>query len=107
MIRCVTQIGEGGIVTTTMLISPEVLDRINGAEGQFGEQRGAEIRDKLLTALAAMVIQSIDEFRAGPIFTSAADDRRIEADRQRILKSGQKPEIGTGEEPLDFGGRVK
>ena len=107
MIRCHTQIDDGGFVVCTMTVSPEILDRANLAVELIGEERGAEVRDRLLSALAAMVIQSIDEFRKGPIFTATADDRRIEREKQEIIRRGGPPEIGTGEEPLDFGGRVR
>jgi hypothetical protein len=110
-IRAVTQLAPGAVpateVTCTLTCPVEILERIQHAEEALGEQQGAIMRDRLLQALAAMVIASIDEFRMGPIFVSLDDDRRIEAERQRILKRGTPPDIGLGDEPLDFGGKVK
>jgi hypothetical protein len=96
-----------GNVQTVLTCPHEILERINNAEETLGEQRGALMRDKLLQAVAAMVIQSLDEFRSGPIFSSQMDDLRIAREREEIKQRGGPPDIGTGEEPLEFGGRVK
>jgi hypothetical protein len=107
-IRAATQAGtEAGTIQCVLTFPVEILDRVNRAEQTLGEQLGAVMRDRLLSALAAMVIASIDEYRMGPIFSAQSDDRRIEAEKQDIIASGEVPEIGTGDEPLDFGGRVK
>lgn len=41
---------------------------MNALEDQHGEQEGATRRNRLLEALAAMVIQSLDEFRGSDMF---------------------------------------
>lgn len=111
MIRAVTQALDTGAmvgeIECRLTLPVEILDRINRAENVLGEQMGAVMRDRLLQALAAMVIASIDEYRMGPLFSAQSQDREIERERQEIIKSGVPPEIGTGDEPLDFGGRVQ
>lgn len=67
-IRCVSVTDAGGNVHTTLSVPREVLDRVNSFEDVYGEQEGAVRRDRLLSALAAMVIQSLDEFRTTDIF---------------------------------------
>lgn len=66
-IRCVST-RKGDQVTTALYVPAEVLDRLNNAEDILGEQEGATMRDRTLQVLAAMVIQSIDEFRQGDLF---------------------------------------
>lgn len=97
-------------VIVTLNCPVAVLDRVNNAETLLGEQRAAQMRDRLLEAIAAMVIASLDEFRMGPIFQSSADERRLEAERQDRLgrEAEDEPRPGDdGEAPMEFGGRVK
>lgn len=105
---CVTQLQDPETVVTTMQIPVGILDRINNAEETFGEQEGSAMRDRLLQAIAAMVIQSIDSFRVSPIYAAAAQDRQIEAERQELLLKPPEPPVGddTDPPPLEFGSRV-
>lgn len=63
MIHAVSQRDEAGNAHCTLSLPQELLDRLNTAEDRLGEQEGAAYRDKVLTVLAGMVIQSIDAFR--------------------------------------------
>lgn len=67
IIRCVTVHDAEGNVHSTLSMPRVVVDRMNECEDEFGEQEGAKRRDRLLSALAAMVIQSIDSFRVSEI----------------------------------------
>lgn len=107
-INCVSQIDKDtGDIVTTLRMPAEVLDRINNAEDQLGEQEGAVMRDKLLQALAAMVIASVDGFRSDFGYSIGAQERKIRADHERIKAQGGPPQIGLGDEPLQFGSRVQ
>jgi hypothetical protein len=66
-IHAVTQADEEGNVHCTLSLPREVFDRMKGYEDQYGEQEGAKRRDRLLEALAAMVIGSIDNYRTSEI----------------------------------------
>lgn len=66
-IRCVTVHDAEGNVHSTLSMPHTVIERMNAWEDEFGEQEGAKRRDRLLSALAAMVIQSIDAFRTSEI----------------------------------------
>lgn len=70
-IRAVTVCDEQGNVHTTLSLPREVLTRLAEREVK-DEQDGAKYRDRLLQALASMVIQSIDEFRTTDIFSKGA-----------------------------------
>ena len=111
-LRCTSEMApDRSKVLVTHECPIEILDRVNNAEAVLGdEQEGARMRDRLLQAIAAMVIASLDEFRMGPIFQSASDDRRLEAERQSRLgrEAADEPRPGDdGESPLEFGSRVK
>lgn len=68
-IKCASIIGDTeGNVITSLYVPRAVVDRLNAFEDTMGEQKGAEMRDRLLSALAAMVIQSLDEFRVSDMF---------------------------------------
>lgn len=70
-IRCVSITDASGNVFCTLSMPREVVDRMNSFEDAYGEQAGAQRRDHLLSALAAMVIQSLDEFRTTDIFKTS------------------------------------
>lgn len=107
--RVVSTAQPDGNVQCVLTVPFQVLDRVNNAERTFGEQEGAAMRDRLLEALAAMVIASLDEFRMGPIFQSASQDRRIDEERaqQKRITPEQAGELGGDDAPLDFGDRVR
>lgn len=67
-IRCVSICDSEGNTHTTLSMPRDVLEKLNGRIDSIDEQAGTKIRDRLLEVLAAMVIQSLDEFRQSDMF---------------------------------------
>lgn len=111
-IRAVTQRSlDTDEITCTLTAPMEILDRVNRAEETLGEQMGAAMRDRLLQALAAMVIASLDEYRMGPFMQARAQDQKIEEQRennaQKRVHREELHELGGDDAPLDFGSRIE
>ncbi len=67
-IRAVSQCDAAGDVIVSLSVPRDVLTELNERIDDLDEQQGTKIRDRSLEVLAAMVIQSLDEFRQSDMF---------------------------------------